>query len=385
MEASIRIMNIIYSASGVFSVLFTLLLLAKKQRSRADYILALWFLLILMAISTIYINHNSLPAPQWLFDLTDGSVYLHGPIIWFYARALTDNQFRFKKRDALHLLPFLLGTSYLLYYSLGGRAAPEPGREVVLITKMALLPVYGIAVLMHLAQHKRNVTNYYSFTEKIMLRWLQFLVWGFLIIWAIAVISQFVYAYGEQDIPQYGGLFTNLALCLFVLIIGYFGIRQTTIFVPAHLLEGARETPEPQTGKAGIPNDKKSEMETSADEMEWPDKKKYYQLVHLMETEKPYLDGELTLFKLAIQVQLPPHQISKLINNYGGVNFFDFVNQYRVEEVKKKIRQQAHVEQTLLALALDCGFNSKASFNRAFKKWAGQTPREYIKESRNFG
>lgn len=378
-------MNIIYSASGVFSVLFTLLLLAKKQRSRADYILALWFLLILMAISTIYINHNSLPAPQWLFDLTDGSVYLHGPIIWFYARALTDNQFRFKKRDALHLLPFLLGTSYLLYYSLGGRAAPEPGREVVLITKMALLPVYGIAVLMHLAQHKRNVTNYYSFTEKIMLRWLQFLVWGFLIIWAIAVISQFVYAYGEQDIPQYGGLFTNLALCLFVLIIGYFGIRQTTIFVPAHLLEGARETPEPQTGKAGIPNGKKSEMETSADEMEWPDKKKYYQLVHLMETEKPYLDGELTLFKLAIQVQLPPHQISKLINNYGGVNFFDFVNQYRVEEVKKKIRQQAHVEQTLLALALDCGFNSKASFNRAFKKWAGQTPREYIKESRNFG
>jgi AraC-like DNA-binding protein len=97
-----------------------------------------------------------------------------------------------------------------------------------------------------------------------------------------------------------------------------------------------------------------------------------------MDLEQPYLDGELTLFKLSVQVGVPPHQLSKLVNQYGMCNFFDFVNQYRVAALQEKIRQGQHEQQTLLALALDSGFNSKASFNRVFKKMTGMTPRQYV-------
>ncbi|MEZ4991388.1 MAG: AraC family transcriptional regulator [Saprospiraceae bacterium] len=355
-----------------------LLLLTKKQRSTADYLLASWFLLILLAITTIYINYNGLTGPQWLVELTDISVYLYGPILWFYTKALTDSRFQFGKQDTLHLLPFVVSACYVLYHLFFGIAIDEKAREIILLSKMLLLPVYGIAVLGHLRQHTRNITNYYSFTEKIILRWLRFLVWSFLIIWTIAAVSQLLFAYGQLEIPQYGGQFTNLALGLFVLAIGYFGIRQTTIFFPAHLIEASGGTPMVLTRKEEGNDQQEKEEETGIDETEQLDRSQYLQLLQFMETEKPFLDGQLTIFKLATQIEMPPHRISKLINSYGKVNFFDFVNRYRIEEIKDKIHQKVHRQQTLLAIALDCGFNSKASFNRAFKKWTGKTPREYI-------
>ncbi|HPR01392.1 MAG: AraC family transcriptional regulator [Lewinellaceae bacterium] len=74
---------------------------------------------------------------------------------------------------------------------------------------------------------------------------------------------------------------------------------------------------------------------------------------------------------------LPSHVLSQLINRQGGKNIFDFINNYRVEAVKLRIRNKAHSEKTLLSIALECGFNSKASFNRVFLKMSGQTPRDY--------
>ena len=102
-----------------------------------------------------------------------------------------------------------------------------------------------------------------------------------------------------------------------------------------------------------------------------------------IEDEKPYLDNELTIYSLAAQLNLPPYILSQLINQHSGKNFFDFINQYRVEQVKEKIRDQSHYRQTLLAIALDCGFNSKSSFNRVFKKITDQTPREFVKSLEN--
>ena len=108
--------------------------------------------------------------------------------------------------------------------------------------------------------------------------------------------------------------------------------------------------------------------------------KKYQRLLNFMESEKPYLDGDLTLYDLAAQMQVPPHLLSQIINRQSGKSFFDFVNHYRVEDVKRRIREEAHLRQTLLAIALDCGFNSKASFNRVFKKMTGLTPTELVKK-----
>ncbi len=369
-------MNILYSASGVLTLLFIVLLLSKKQKSLADYILAAWFCLISLVIFTTYVNYNELEAWQGLFELTDSSVFLHGPLIWFYTLALTGEDFRFRKKDVWHVLPFFICAGYLLLPLWNGETVSGTERNFILVIKMLHLFAYGMAILLRLKKHERKIADYFSYTEKIELNWLKLLVSSLIVIWIISVVSQLLYAFGEVAIPQYGGFFTNVAVSIFVLVIGYFGIRQTTIFTPARFLENVGREKNRQENNGA---DKKKESPA-------PDlppgqavfHKNYEQLLLFMENEKPYLDGNLTLYDLAARMQLSANLLSQIINRQSGKSFFDFVNEYRVEEVKRRIRdEEAHRSQTLLAIALDCGFNSKASFNRVFKKMTGLTPSEF--------
>jgi len=206
------------------------------------------------------------------------------------------------------------------------------------------------------------------------LNWLKLLIWGLIIVWIISVISQLLYHFDRFIIPQSGGFFTNMALSVFVLIIGYFGLRQPGIFI------------EPIANTEKIDNDNSEPAKNTTREKQSESslsETKYKRLLKFMEDEHPYLDNEVTIYSLAAQMKLPPYILSQLINQHSGKNFFDFINHYRVEQVKGKIRDQSHYSQTLLAIALDCGFNSKSSFNRVFKKMTDQTPREFVKSLEN--
>ena len=106
------------------------------------------------------------------------------------------------------------------------------------------------------------------------------------------------------------------------------------------------------------------------------------QLEQQLREQKNYLNPKLTLKELAIQVNLPAYQLSQIINSVAEQRFFDFINSWRIQAFKEEIRQLKHYERTILSIALDCGFNSKAAFNRAFKKMEGKTPTEYINSIR---
>lgn len=95
-----------------------------------------------------------------------------------------------------------------------------------------------------------------------------------------------------------------------------------------------------------------------------------------MAEEKPYLDAKLSLPGLAEIIEISPNQLSQIINQEAQVNFHDFVNNYRVKEFIQKARLNKNF--SLLALALDSGFNSKSSFNTIFKKQKGLTPSQYL-------
>ncbi|WP_426479340.1 helix-turn-helix domain-containing protein [Chryseobacterium sp. CBSDS_008] len=96
-----------------------------------------------------------------------------------------------------------------------------------------------------------------------------------------------------------------------------------------------------------------------------------------METEKPYLDDKLTLQKLAGHVHLPEKQLSLLINQHTRRHFFDFINEFRINDAKTLLREQPQL--TVLEVLYDVGFNSKSSFYTAFKKETSLTPTEYRK------
>lgn len=100
-------------------------------------------------------------------------------------------------------------------------------------------------------------------------------------------------------------------------------------------------------------------------------------LKEFMIESKAYLNPHLKLYDLAKLIDTPPHILSEQINMELNVNFYEFVNQYRVEEFKSRVVDPAHKQLTFLAIAHDVGFNSKASFNRIFKKQTGMTPSQY--------
>ena len=99
-----------------------------------------------------------------------------------------------------------------------------------------------------------------------------------------------------------------------------------------------------------------------------------------MVDEKPYKDPDLSLSKLATQLHLSTNQLSQVINQFYQKNFYDFINSYRIEEVKLSMINGAVKRHTLLGIALESGFNSKATFNRFFKKYTGITPSQFLKD-----
>ena len=91
-----------------------------------------------------------------------------------------------------------------------------------------------------------------------------------------------------------------------------------------------------------------------------------------------YINPNLTLSEIATLLDTNRNIVSKVINQSFEMNFNDFVNQKRAEGVIQKLKNGDHKQSTLLGIALDCGFNSKTTFNRAFKKYTSSTPKQYI-------
>jgi AraC-like DNA-binding protein len=100
-------------------------------------------------------------------------------------------------------------------------------------------------------------------------------------------------------------------------------------------------------------------------------------LAGLMETDKPYLSPSISLDEISEKLGIPSRSLSQVIHTRFNQNFFDFINSYRIEDIKKRMHDQHSHDFTLVAIAFDAGFNSKSVFNAAFKKRTGMTPKEY--------
>jgi len=101
------------------------------------------------------------------------------------------------------------------------------------------------------------------------------------------------------------------------------------------------------------------------------------QLRRCMEEQEPFVESEITLQDLAILINIPTRDLSVLINQHIGQHFFDFINSYRIKKAMEILRKHSKDEYTIQQVLYDVGFNSKSSFNTAFKKHAGVTPTEY--------
>lgn len=292
---------------------------------------------------------------------------LHGVLLYFYVSSMTNQLPKNKNILLLNCLPIILAYLYLgiNFFPLPAthkiQVYNDKGLEYAIFNTILYYTIILSGVIyvlwssLLLRKHRQNILNQFSDLEKVNLQWLQILTWGIGGIWLVVIFIQ-------NDLLVFSGA------AVFVFLIGFFGIRQVGIFTPTKIYynndKEAPEEPKDKYAKSGLTAELSDTL--------------YQALIRLMTEEAIYQKNDLSVNDLAIKLNVHPNYLSQIINGKEGKNFYDFVNTYRIEAFKRLVADPKNQHLTLLALAYDCGFNSKSSFNRHFKKATGQTPSEYF-------
>jgi AraC-like DNA-binding protein len=388
----------IYAGCATLILFIILLVLGKKAKTESDYVFIIWqFILLVNVITFIVIVRYNYPvslAGRVIVEFSEASVFLHGPIFLFYTLSLSKSTFRINFKQSLHFLPFVISFCILISGMLYNKGVSNTTREAVTVIKMISLLVYTVIVILQLKRHRTTVEKIFSNTESKYLSWLQFLAWGIVIVWILSSAGLILYNMSVLEIPQYGGITGNLALCGLVFLIGYYGVRQEAIFtfvnrVEPHILPEdisltvVQDITENEVVSEPLQPDQEvnqaSRKYKNSGLSSQKSKALLETLAKMMKDEKPYHDSDLTLFSLAKKLSIHPNHLSQIINQYYHQNFFDYINAQRVNDVKTAMLSGNYENHSLLGIAYEFGFNSKASFNRAFKKFTNMTPSEFKK------
>ena len=362
-------------------LIFAILLIIRsfRRKNQSDFWLAA--LLILLCLSTIsdFIGFAGVyDAFRSIKDLTFfpfDNPFAYGILIYLYVQTLTNNQRRPTRRDRLLFIPAIVFYIYQFWAFAQNIEFKNWYEKAIHITYIS--PLYAVTsiafnalllilCLKHYRQYRRWLNENYSDTEKIKFDWLRNFLYVFtamLILNAIFnLTNNFVF---KLSYMQFFWLsFANALAIYYLAIAGY--LRSQTIeltFTPLKI-----ETVETETKKNPLSEVDLEKLKTRLQDM--------------MRNDRLYLEPALTLTDLSKQIGANSAVVSYAINNGFGKNFNDFVNEFRIEEVKQKLSNDAAKNLTLLGIALDCGFNSKATFNRAFKKFTGVSPKEFQEDAK---
>ncbi len=371
----------LYLIGIVIAFFLSLLLVSKRGGGQADTILAAWLLVIGIHLLLFYVfisgQYTRFP---FLLGIELPMPLVHGPFLFLYVTALTSS--RLVKGSAFfHFVPVLIALFFLYpFFTLPAAEKitvyKNEGAEYEWLLSLLYGAIllsgigYSLLSLQKLYHHQKNIGRQFSFTEKINLSWLRYLIWGSGIIWLVVIFG--------DDPAVYA------TITFYVVFIGYFGIKQVGIFTNVP----------PKTNEAGSMQAEFSQEEIQLGDPVFSEKVKYeksglttlqidsihQQLVQCMRSEKLYKNPELTLAELAQHLEVHPNTLSQVINTREERNFFDYINGYRVEAFKQMAVLPESQKFTLLSLAFECGFNSKTSFNRNFKKATGLSPSEYLSQ-----
>lgn len=392
----------------VHGLVYAMLLLRKGivNESPADKWLSLYLLLCILYIAPWMIGfagwYDNQPYRDILFYVPFQHLFFIGPVIFFYVQSLLNPSFRFTKKHVLHLLPGILYLIFCVvmvitdklvlkkYYFLANEADPDFAEWYQVAGFISML-IYFYLSLRYYNMYKKLIVQLVSYAELVMFRWVRNFLMAFFIILCVRLIfyiTGFIFEYNYTGVWWY---FLSFAIIFYyIAITGYSNSIEAKVPFKLNLLEYRRalllqypnatsENLDLKTVDAdviSIEDVNKDATEESEHFAQYKEK-----LLQLLKEKKVYEDPELSLTQLAKQLETNPSNISKVINQGFALNFNDFINRYRIDTVKEMLKQGEHKNQTLLGIAYECGFNSKATFNRAFKKITGQSPKEWLKKN----
>lgn len=369
------IISILASFQLLFVALF--LILHKKGNRRNNSLLGLVFLMFSISMGDFAIRISGIEIPNQLLHLIDdGFFLLYGPLIYFYVRGVVFIDLKLKPKHILHLIPFALYMIFLAnaIISMDVDQRNLASQRIYNAALPAWIYLVGISVYICIfiylwladqtvRDYRKVIRTKFSSLNEVNLNWLSFIIQSFAAITVIAMI--------HNVIPVLRNIIILYASLILLLLFTFFfinrvllkALNQPEIFAGIEI----KEVTEKYAG-SGL---NKEEVEIY-----------YSQLLILLENEKLHLNPELVLQDLAEKLQVSTKNLSQVINQRSGKNFFDFINSYRCEEVKS-IMAKADPKMTILEIMYQAGFNSKSSFNKEFKKLNGVTPTEFRKAFKN--
>lgn len=341
--------------------LFTaLLLIFKKNAAVYDKVLAAWLSLLAIEFLTLGIDFKIFGKP-----LLSSSFLLINPAFFFYVKSLIQPHFKIRAVQLLHLLPYitfesiayLVNEPFSIQSFFDSRYTTFYGLSFITanLISWAFYNSYSTISVLTWPKKLENVLS--NIETEAYLRWVRFIVIFYNLYCALVLISGLVVLIFRINffLPQ---IFNYSALLALLFILGFYGLRQTTIFHKDVIIE----IPAEKYMNSGLTAQKKEIIKTA--------------VINHFRVNKPYIDPAFSMSHLSEQLKIPKHQLTEVLNAEMGRNFFRYVNEFRIEEVKLMLADE-HNNFSIEDIGYECGFSSKSSFFTIFKKITGQTPLQF--------
>lgn len=383
----------IYSSPILFlslqGLLFCFLLATRFFKKKNEYYLYLGLILLITCYDqTAYILgfmgwYDTFRNTKINYFLLNLNLAL-GPLIFLLIRSICVPKKTFSLKDLLHFIPLLVVVLVKILIYLADRQQAnfhevqngdfvinfqwpvlDPLAFIILVVQMA---IYLYLAFKMLNRYREKIKHFFSNTFQLELNWLYIFLIIYTLLFSYNIIQEIV---GRVLInlswtqSWWYFLFSGVVI-IYVGIRGYF--TDLSKLQEAEVKEFLDESPSEKIIKNTPVNEKIKERLTE----------NKTRLNRIMSDEKPYLDPNITLVTLAKKVKLSREELSETLNKGLGLRFNDYINQYRITEFCELLKQGRNKHLSLVGIAYECGFNSKSTFNRAFKKAKNLSPSEFL-------
>lgn len=362
------ISSLLYLYVGLIGIFIAIVLNIRKKTDRvANGLIGLFVFMhsFFLIHTTLYLSHYTLYHPHTQ-NMSTFLSFMYGPVLYFYFKRITEN-YKFKKVDLVHLLPtlgfiivfmpiYLLPEAEKLKIMLGvGQYEEHPYLNYVATIKVLSLVIYGYFTMrLYLKSAKKSSK---TLPKKVKLQR------TIMIIHSVYAISYLLYAVNIMSIGFKGVLFSIqfFAMACLVLYIGYIAYANPQVLVGTVQAVKKQIVKYKNSGlTASFSNELKEELE------------------RLLTEEKVYRQNSIKLETIAQRLGTTRHNASQVINEHFGLNFFELINKYRVEEAMELLKSNKE-NLNIIDIAYEVGYNNKVTFNKSFKRFSNLTPSQFMK------
>lgn len=378
-EINIHPINFIIISGILQSIILAgVLIFSRKGNRDASRLIGLFVLICSLHFSwSLIIDLNLADIFKQIFWVPYSYLMAIGPLLFFYTKSLTAPNFQIRLKESIHFIPVVVEVLIQLYfikegiqnntvhYTIQGFAW---FRIIEFTGTVTSILIYGKQCLTLIRVHEARMVQNFSNEKDITLTWLYNLIRYLRVLWIFWLMFELSFILFLQFqihlIPIYMLLYVLLGVITYSTY--WIGIQA---FNKSEVSIGARAITLPVESVNVYSKLDKAEIDGYAESLD-----------QLMQKEKLYLHETLSLRTLSARLQMDPNLVSFVLNNVLHKSFSDYVNEFRIEEIKHKMEDPAYAHFKIIEVAYECGFNSKATFNRAFKKITGKSPSAYKKD-----